>query len=405
MSTGIRKLHSKGCPGRDGGRCRCGAGWEASVFSKRDGKKIRQTFESAAAAKSWRADALAALDKGGLRAPKPTTIRQAWEAWYEGAKAGTIRNRSGDRYKPSSLRDYERNMRRRLLPELDAVRLSDLRRPDLQELADGLLAEGHDPSTIRTTFLPLRAIYRHALARGEVAVSPCTGLTLPAVRGRRERFAPPGEAEALIAAVPLEDRAVWATAMYAGLRRGELRALRVQALDLAAGVIRVERGYDAVEGEIELKSGAGRRKVPIPAVLRDYLTEHLARVERADSERCFGSTGEAPLDGQKLQARADKAWSEAGHERITPHECRHTFASLMIAAGVNAKALQAFMGHSSITTTLDTYGHLMPGSEDEAANLLDAYLNAQQDQAEAAARAAGGELAEVLTGAPVAHGR
>jgi integrase len=106
--------------------------------------------------------------------------------------------------------------------------------------------------------------------------------------------------------------------MYAGLRRGELRALRVQALDIATGVIRVERGYDPVEGEIGLKSGAGRRKVPVPAVLCDYLTEHLARLERGDSERCFGSTGEAPFDGQKLQARADKAWREAGLERITP---------------------------------------------------------------------------------------
>ena len=79
----------------------------------------------------------------------------------------------------------------------------------------------------------------------------------------------------------------------------------------------------------------------------------------------------------------------------------------MIAAGVNAKALQVFMGHSSITTTLDIYGHLMPGSEDEAASLLNAYLDAQQERAEAAARTAGAELADVLTGAPsgapVAH--
>ena len=49
--------------------------------------------------------------------------------------------------------------------------------------------------------------------------------------------------------------------------------------------------------------------------------------------------------------------------RITLHECRHTFASLMIAAGVNAKALSTFMGHATIAVTLDTYGHLMPGSE------------------------------------------
>ena len=60
----------------------------------------------------------------------------------------------------------------------------------------------------------------------------------------------------------------------------------------------------------------------------------------------------------------------------------------MIAAGVNPKALQTFMGHSNITTTLDIYGHLMPGSEDEAAGLLDAYLTAQRERDEDAARLA-----------------
>lgn len=59
---------------------------------------------------------------------------------------------------------------------------------------------------------------------------------------------------------------------------------------------------------------------------------------------------------------------------IALHECRYTFASLMIAAGVNAKALSAYMGHASVTITFDRYGHLMPGNEAEAAGLLDAYL-------------------------------
>ncbi len=64
----------------------------------------------------------------------------------------------------------------------------------------------------------------------------------------------------------------------------------------------------------------------------------------------------------------------AGLEPIGLHECRHTYAAHMIAAGVNAKALQTYMGHSSITITLDRYGHLMPGSEKEAAGMLGAYL-------------------------------
>ena len=65
----------------------------------------------------------------------------------------------------------------------------------------------------------------------------------------------------------------------------------------------------------------------------------------------------------------------SGLESITLHECRHTFASLMIAAGVNAKSLSTYVGHANIATTFDLYGHLMPGNESEAAALLDAYLS------------------------------
>lgn len=290
----IRKLHSKGCSARDGGRCRCGAGWEAAVYSQRDGKKIRKTFASKAEAKTWRADASTQLARGELRAPKPTTLREAWEVWIEGARAGTIRNRSGDPFKPSALRAYEGAMRREVLPEFGPVKLADLRRPDLQAFADRLLVRGLSASAIQVTLLPLRAIFRRALSRGDLAVNPCTGLQLPAVRGRRERYASPEEADALIAAVPERDRTIWATAMYAGLRLGELRALRDDDVDLAAGVIQVERGWDPAEGAIELKSQAGRRKVPIPAILRDYLVEHRMRSDRRGSALIHGGDAVHP---------------------------------------------------------------------------------------------------------------
>jgi integrase len=72
--------------------------------------------------------------------------------------------------------------------------------------------------------------------------------------------------------------------------------------------------------------------------------------------------------------RADANWQAAGLDRVTLHEARHCYASYMIAAGVNAKALSIYMGHANISITLDRYGHLMPGNEEEAAELLDAYL-------------------------------
>jgi hypothetical protein len=138
--------------------------------------------------------------------------------------AGTIRNRSRDRYKPSALRGYEHALKTRVLPDLGGLRLSEVRRVDLQDFADRLFAQGLDPSMIRNALMPLRAIYRRALSRGDVSVNPTTGLELPAVRGRRDRIATPQEAAALLAALPKADRAVWVTALYAGLRRGELHS-------------------------------------------------------------------------------------------------------------------------------------------------------------------------------------
>ena len=72
--------------------------------------------------------------------------------------------------------------------------------------------------------------------------------------------------------------------------------------------------------------------------------------------------------------RARAVWEEAGLAPIRLHECRHTYAAFMIAAGINAKALSTYMGHSSITITLDRYGHLLPGNETEAASMLEAWL-------------------------------
>ena len=91
----------------------------------------------------------------------------------------------------------------------------------------------------------------------------------------------------------------------------------------------------------------------------------------------FGIHGE-PFHAATLYRRADRAWRAAGlGGRLRLHQARHTYASYMIAAGVNAKALPAYMGHSSIKVTFDLYGHLFPGSRDEARARMDAYLDAE----------------------------
>ena len=133
----------------------------------------------------------------------------------------------------------------------------------------------------------------------------------------------------------------------------------------------MRHGWDSKEGRIQTKNRK-QRKVPISAILRDYLDEHLLGL--AYSEGFVFGSEYAPFAGTSTTVRANEAWKAANLQRVTMHECRHTFASLMIAAGVNAKALSTYMGHATIGITLDRYGHLMPGNEDEAASMLDAYL-------------------------------
>lgn len=307
-----------------------------------------------------------------MRAPAHTTVGQAAEELVAGMTSGRVSTRSGDVYKPSAIRSYNAALRDHVVPRLGSTRLSDVQHRDVQRIADELLAEGRDPSTIRNAVMPLRVIFRRAVEDSDVAINPCTHLRLPTVRGRRDRIASPQEAERLLSALPERDRPIWATALYAGLRRGELMALRWADVDLANGVIRVERAYDEKEHlEIEPKRRAGRRTVPIVGALRDILVEHKANDDRTGG-LVFG--GDAPFEPSNVWRRAQRAWARAGLEPIGLHEARHTFASVLIAAGVNAKAITTYMGHASIQTTYDLYGKLMPGSESEAAALIDAYL-------------------------------
>jgi integrase len=130
--------------------------------------------------------------------------------------------------------------------------------------------------------------------------------------------------------------------------RGELRALRASDVDLTKCVIRVERGFDDKDGVGETK-GRTTRSVPIPSLLCQRLREHLMRTGRRGDELLFGASPSHPFSPTGVTARADKAWK--GQERLTLHEARHCYASYMIAAGVNAKALSTYMGHASIAIT------------------------------------------------------
>jgi integrase len=155
---------------------------------------------------------------------------------------------------------------------------------------------------------------------------------------------------------------------------------RVPVRQISPTSARLGRAH--VDGHEE--SSCGRASSEPPAtrfaveLLREHLIRHRLRSGRTDG-LVFGRTANEPCRHWTIVDRAMRAWREAKLAPIRLHEARHTFASLMIAAGVNApKALSVFMGHASITITLDRYGHLFPDGEDEAARLLDDYITRER---------------------------
>jgi integrase len=393
-TQGIRPRHSRTCRTAAGGKCNCPASYEAFVYLKREGRKVRKTFPTLAAARAWRADATHAANRGRLRGPSATTVREAADELLAGARDGSIPNRSGHRYKPAALRGYDRSLRDRILPALGHMRLGDVTRADVQDLADALTAEGLSASTVQNILDPLRVIYRRAIRRDIVAVDPTEHLELRRPNGRRERIATPAEAVALLAALSDFERALWATAFYTGMRRGELRAVRRSDVDLAGrGDPRPARlGRRRGGAGRQERRGRARRADPGPA--RAGAGRPPAAPRPAGDPLVFGLDADRPFYPSTVRNRALAAW-RAANERardgweadgrgdepptlkpIGLHEARHTCASVLIASGANPKVFQAVMGHATIGMTFDQDGHLMPGGLEEAAAAANAYLAA-----------------------------
>jgi integrase len=400
MATGIEKRHARQCRTQNGGKsCNCSPSYRAWVSVTRNGKptKVRRTFTREAEAKRWRGDAIATANRGALRPVRRDTrnVADALAELVDGMRGGTVRPPRRERYKPATVRSYDQAVRQHYeSAALGLMRVADVRRSDVQDFADELLADELSPATVANVLCPLQVFYRREIHSERLTTNPAKGIDIPGGGPRRpKRIASPAEAAKLIAALEENDRALWATAFYAGLRRGELMALRALDVDLGASTIHVERGWDQYEGAQSPKTYSSRRAVPLLAVLRDHLDEAIIASERSGTELLFGRDADTPFAPVTIGKRAVKAWEAANEvdqaaaqhegqdpqplEPLTLHEARHTFASMAIDAGItNPKAIQEAMGHSKIQTTFDTYGHLMPGSHDEVRQRMDAYLQA-----------------------------
>jgi integrase len=354
--------------------------YQARVFNRYTGRRITQTFENKGAAWSWHDRVKEEIDRGGAHvpmantAPPPITLGALWREFLAAGRDGVARAKGGALYKPSVISQYQSAIGY-ALHWLDGSRpVAQLTRKDVQDMIDWMVAGGYAPSTVRNAATALRATLRWAVRQEYIEVSPARDLELPSGEVARDKIVGVATAQQLCGRLWDANAslgALWATAFFCGLRRSELMALRRCDVDLRSGRITVVQSYDPRTQTFgKPKSKAGERTVGIPDVVFRYLSPWWLQCSSEPDFLLFGNNGKPFHAGQ----RAKHARSILGEDYISLHEARHTYASLLIAAGVNIKTISAWMGHASVAITLDRYGHLMPEAADVALGQLNRYL-------------------------------
>jgi integrase len=384
--TGITTVHRATCSVKRGAkRCTCSPSYRVQI--RRGERSTVKTFTTIPAAQAWRAEQLRRL-RFGREMQAPYTVGEALDRFLADLESGVATNRSGEPFKPGNVIGYRQTVNRYLRGALNGrlvrIPISDLSPVDVAGVADEIVERGLSASTVRNAMMPLRVVVRREIRRGVLDRNPFVGVTMPAVRGRRDRFATREEASILLGVLDDPTRAFYAAAFYAGLRSGEISALRWEDVDTAAREIRVRASYCSRSGQMTApKSQAANRVVPMQAALGSILDTYRADLAASEgAERIAprtlvfsGATGQ-PLRGTTVTTAARKEWAARDLTPIGLHEARHTYASLSAAAGIRIEDLSEFMGHTSLNMTYKRYRHLYPEARIEARERLDAYLAA-----------------------------
>jgi integrase len=379
---GVYVRHSNACPASEtpGARCKCQPAFRARRRHPVTKKVVDSpSYRDVNEALSWYAGA-GPKAKPVLRerAEAGRTFQELADEWWEGVQQSRIGKRRGKRgYSKTTLQGYDRSLRHVLIPEFGPRHAARIAPREWQLFVDTLARGGLSRSRVSNHLAVVRAIYAWACrpTRRLVPSNPTIGVELPPVdEVERDRAATAEEAEGLLEPLSPEDRVPYALAFYAGLRRGEMDRLEWPDVDL-------ERLWLVVR---KSKSDAGTgRRLPIAAPLKPILLRAFMLQRRPETGRVLGSVS---VTSGRLAPRARRAWTKAvdeanergralSFEPIGLHECRHTYASFLMAAGYTLRELMEYMGHSSLQAT-ERYVKLLPqpAGPDGAADRLNAYL-------------------------------
>ena len=314
-----------------------------------------------------------------------------------------LRDYAEGRLAPTTLESYRATVRVHLTPDLGHIPLSRLSPQVIQGYLTRKLQSGLSTTSVRYHAAILHEALRHAVKWGLLAHNPVDRVDLP--RRRRVEMRVWDEEQVRLFLAKAQGSSahypLYLAALITGMRQGELMGLRWIDIDLALGIASIQQTLYRLGKTVvtkEPKSARSRRTVALPPILVNILREVQATQDAyrrelgqtyEDCDLVFCQPNGRPLYAHNVTQRDFKRiMKAAGVPTIRFHDLRHCHATLLLQQGVHPKIVQERLGHSTISMTLDTYSHVLPGMQERAAADLEKRLFGEAKHEKVGARPA-----------------
>lgn len=313
----------------------------------------------------------------GVRNPADIIFRDYAEEW--------ICNYAESRVKPSTLRSYKNANSTHLIPAFGKLRLKDITAAKIDQFI-ALMLKTRKPKTVNNLLIQLKTMLKYAKRRGYLRENPAQDIDNVRLDHREMDFLSPDEIRILLQHSQEPFKTLFLTAALTGMRRGELLALQWGDIDWNSNTIFVRRNLywhskeDVQPGRpryqfVSPKSARSERAIVMSPALKEALEIHRMTCLVGPLDLVFCSREGGPLDPDNMIKREfAPALTAAGLRHVSFHSLRHSYTSMLISQGENIKFIQSQVGHASIQTTMDRYGHLLPVNQRVVGQKLDQQL-------------------------------
>ncbi len=286
------------------------------------------------------------------------------------------------RVKQRTYNNYENIINCHLRPAFKGGTVSKINAGDIRSfLAD--IAKTRSPKTVNNILVLMKTLFKHAKEWGHTKINPAADIKKFKEEHREMDYLNPSEINLLLNNADEPYRTLFMTAVMTGMRRSEVLALQWGDIDWNSNTIHVRRSLYSTKSTLKgggwqfvaPKSARSKRAIVMSANLKKALEIHKIVSPINEHDLVFANKEGNPISGDNMLKREfHPALERAGLRKIRFHDLRHSYTSLLIAQGENAKFIQSQLGHSSIQTTMDRYGHLLPVDNVAVGDKLDSLL-------------------------------